>query len=627
MSTPVPSGLPPHILSQLRDLEEELAEGDITQKGFEKKRKKLLDPFRDRPNVEEPSPIESDSPYSTDGDDGKLPEAVTEGVAGLYMGEQSEGEQSTMGRPDFNAEPSVNATDDQASAESISDMAHDKIETAGLHNKRGSVAPPAIIIPSERHSQQNSSSSIPSSTPKVSDARRGSAPPILADGTIYDSARESAHVAEASACYNPYPVYTGQPQRQPSPQGPGSSGRFYYPPPPAFPPPFESYQQHPDYRLPAQHIRRMSPPNAHHTHGAIPYGFVPQFPPPHPGHHYAPPPPYAYMPGYHLHAPQQPVHQRSRSAGNSPILPPEHASASHSRQSSTSDISSQMDHSAANSAANSAPHTPTHISREGSVGDYRADEYYIAEPDWAHPESRLAYARHYEHPHLAPYAASPYAPIPGSLISPSRSPTRISTMMSQRGWKGTVRIPQQFHSPLHSPRLKAINEDFTHVASLLGRQALPTRRREIQTNVTDEGTRTSLSSFPTIAAVLRFRAQNTPKDIAYTVLDYKGRDSASITYEKLNARAERVAQTIKEKSSLKRGDNVALLYRRTEVLEFLVAFYGCLYAGMVAVPIVTSSTHVDDELTEVVFILYVYVVTTVSCFTRSYQDLFSQRQL
>jgi len=40
--------LPVDIQEKLRELELELAEGDITQKGFEKKRDKLIAPF-DRP--------------------------------------------------------------------------------------------------------------------------------------------------------------------------------------------------------------------------------------------------------------------------------------------------------------------------------------------------------------------------------------------------------------------------------------------------------------------------------------------------------------------------------------------------------------------------------------------------
>jgi acyl-CoA synthetase (AMP-forming)/AMP-acid ligase II len=69
------------------------------------------------------------------------------------------------------------------------------------------------------------------------------------------------------------------------------------------------------------------------------------------------------------------------------------------------------------------------------------------------------------------------------------------------------------------------------------------------------------------------------------VLDQKGKEIASITWDKLASRAEKVAQVIRDKSNLYRGDRVALIYRDTEVIEFAVALMGCFIAGVVAVPI------------------------------------------
>ncbi|KAI7005676.1 AMP-binding protein, partial [Hortaea werneckii] len=77
---------------------------------------------------------------------------------------------------------------------------------------------------------------------------------------------------------------------------------------------------------------------------------------------------------------------------------------------------------------------------------------------------------------------------------------------------------------------------------------------------------------------------------AYWVLDQKGKEVASITWEKLHSRAEKVAQVIRDKSNLYRGDRVALVYRDTEVIDFAIALLGCFVAGVVAVPI----NNVDD---------------------------------
>lgn len=94
-----------------------------------------------------------------------------------------------------------------------------------------------------------------------------------------------------------------------------------------------------------------------------------------------------------------------------------------------------------------------------------------------------------------------------------------------------------------------------------------------------------MSKFDNIAMVLRHRAKTNAKQPAYWVLDNKGKEIASITWDKLASRAEKVAQIIRDKSSLYRGDRVALIYRSSEVIEFAVAVMGCFIAGVVAVPI------------------------------------------
>jgi acyl-CoA synthetase (AMP-forming)/AMP-acid ligase II len=95
---------------------------------------------------------------------------------------------------------------------------------------------------------------------------------------------------------------------------------------------------------------------------------------------------------------------------------------------------------------------------------------------------------------------------------------------------------------------------------------------------------TQMSKFDSIGAVLRHRGKTNPRQPAYWVLDNKGKEIASITFEKLASRAEKVSQVIKDKSNLYRGDRVALVYRDSEVIDFAVALMGCFLAGVVAVP-------------------------------------------
>ncbi|KAF4981357.1 hypothetical protein FZEAL_2842 [Fusarium zealandicum] len=115
---------------------------------------------------------------------------------------------------------------------------------------------------------------------------------------------------------------------------------------------------------------------------------------------------------------------------------------------------------------------------------------------------------------------------------------------------------------------------------------LPLEPREVPFAIHDpHDDSTPMSRFDNIAAVLRHRGRTIAKKPAYWVLDSKGKEIASITWDKLAARAEKVAQVIRDKSSLYRGDRVALVYRDSEVIDFAIALLGCFIAGVVAVPI------------------------------------------
>lgn len=120
---------------------------------------------------------------------------------------------------------------------------------------------------------------------------------------------------------------------------------------------------------------------------------------------------------------------------------------------------------------------------------------------------------------------------------------------------------------------------------------LPLEPRDLPFDVYDPHNPNMLmSKFDNIGAVLRHRGRVQPRQPAFWVLDSKGKETASITWEKVASRAEKVAKVIRDKSNLYRGDRVALVYRDTEIIEFAVALMGCFIAGVVAVPI----NSVDD---------------------------------
>jgi len=170
----------------------------------------------------------------------------------------------------------------------------------------------------------------------------------------------------------------------------------------------------------------------------------------------------------------------------------------------------------------------------------------------------------------------------------------------------TLQIPETNKKPKsqnHSLKYETANdiqkEEDEDIEDLIDKQMKPFVTGPLSIKVTDEGSGTMMSSFSTIVAVLRFRAHLEQKSTSVSIVDQKGKEISSMNYERLNSRSEKVAQVLKERGTLKKGDCVALLYKSSEILEFMVALFGCFYAGMVAIPIITSSYNSFDEIKEI----------------------------
>ncbi|MCU0532510.1 MAG: fatty acyl-AMP ligase [Hydrococcus sp. Prado102] len=86
--------------------------------------------------------------------------------------------------------------------------------------------------------------------------------------------------------------------------------------------------------------------------------------------------------------------------------------------------------------------------------------------------------------------------------------------------------------------------------------------------------------FSTLVDLLRYRAQAQIDRRAYTFLQDGETEDASLTYQELDRRARAIAARLQ--SIVAPGDRALLLY--PSGLEFISAFFGCLYAGVVAVP-------------------------------------------
>ncbi|CAI7611219.1 unnamed protein product [Penicillium manginii] len=238
---------------------------------------------------------------------------------------------------------------------------------------------------------------------------------------------------------------------------------------------------------------------------------------------------------------------------------------------------------------------PDYAQPEYAQEEYPQQEY--SQPEYAQPEYSQA---EYGQPEYAHDDMGAYDPASGGV-------TRQSTMLdSQQGYFSDFAGQQHddyrdsyggggFH------RYSQSGEAFSPTANMAPpfippseltqhgpaiQHLLPLEPRDIPFAVNDPHEKnTPMSSFDNLPAVLRHRARAHPKQPAYWVLDQKGKEIASITWDKLASRAEKVAQVIRDKSNLYRGDRVALIYRETEIIEFAVALLGCFVAGVVAVPI------------------------------------------
>ena len=85
--------------------------------------------------------------------------------------------------------------------------------------------------------------------------------------------------------------------------------------------------------------------------------------------------------------------------------------------------------------------------------------------------------------------------------------------------------------------------------------------------------------WPTLIELLNDRAQNLCNEVAYTFLQ-QGEEVHSLTYGELDNQAKMIAVYLQSLNAA--GERALLLY--PPGIEFIIAFFGCLYAGVIAVP-------------------------------------------
>ncbi len=92
---------------------------------------------------------------------------------------------------------------------------------------------------------------------------------------------------------------------------------------------------------------------------------------------------------------------------------------------------------------------------------------------------------------------------------------------------------------------------------------------------------TSQNDHESLVDLLRTRRKNTPDQLAYQFLVDGQTEGARLTYRQLDDAAQAIARRLLEVGQ--RGDRALLLYPPGH--EFLLAFFGCLRAGIIAVPL------------------------------------------
>ncbi|MFM9435326.1 acyl-CoA synthetase (AMP-forming)/AMP-acid ligase II [Janthinobacterium sp. CG_23.3] len=98
-------------------------------------------------------------------------------------------------------------------------------------------------------------------------------------------------------------------------------------------------------------------------------------------------------------------------------------------------------------------------------------------------------------------------------------------------------------------------------------------------------------NFPTLVELLKWRALHQSQQVAYTFLVDGEDDAVSITFGQLDRRAKAIAAQLAAQGV--GAQAVLLLYPAG--LEFIVAFFGALYAGAIAVPLYPPHRNRPDQ--------------------------------
>ncbi|PVV04006.1 hypothetical protein BB560_001496 [Smittium megazygosporum] len=97
-----------------------------------------------------------------------------------------------------------------------------------------------------------------------------------------------------------------------------------------------------------------------------------------------------------------------------------------------------------------------------------------------------------------------------------------------------------------------------------------------------------------IISFLEYNAKQTPNYTAYTCIDNKGNQIGSLSWKQLISEVSRLVSVIKKlPGDISKGDRIALVYRKYEILDFVCALYACFAIGIIAVPLVSFDSYAE----------------------------------
>lgn len=104
----------------------------------------------------------------------------------------------------------------------------------------------------------------------------------------------------------------------------------------------------------------------------------------------------------------------------------------------------------------------------------------------------------------------------------------------------------------------------------------------------DDRTEALISDFKTIVDLLKFRVATSGESVAFHNIEGGGK-TKPLTWKKFEARVYAVCQYFVEKTSIKPGQYIILMYSLSE--EFMVALFACYMCGFIPIPMLPFDTN------------------------------------